>query len=165
MRILKGMTCTWDDLYHWMASYTNHIDVYDRHNIACSFTTFGELTSIGNVLPFCHAVVQTNMFRNNMFRIQHNVGTFDVETTYENVPFSIMTLYAQLYCCATLDGNDEYAKTMTKLQGNMIAFRRTGYRGAFTHWKDFNGKLGLPADYYPKLCNVGSTILPNYQWK
>jgi hypothetical protein len=165
MRILKGMTCETDVLYYWMAGNTNHLDVNDRHIIAESFSVFGELTSIGNVLPFCHAVLQTDMFRNMMYKSQKNIGTFDAETSYANVPYSIMTLYAQVYCCATLAGDDDFAKTMTHLQGNMTAFRRTGYRGAFTHWKDFNGKLNLPEDYYPKLCSIGRTIVPNHLWK
>lgn len=164
MRILHGATARHSDLMNWMSNYSNHLDIDDRYIISSSFVAFGNMTGIGALMPFCHAVVKTNIFKNVMFKMNRNIGTFDTETVYENVPQSIMTLYAQLFACATLEGEDELSKTMTKLQGNMNQFKRSGYRGAFTHWNDFNAKLNLAEDYYPSICNVARTIYPNYQY-
>jgi len=72
MRILGGTKTSHEHLYNWMGSYTRHLDVDVRHELSIAYTTFGHLTSIGNVWIFAHAIHESDFFKKETFMRANN---------------------------------------------------------------------------------------------
>jgi hypothetical protein len=161
MRVLGGYQINNDIIAYWFLTNGVHVDVSIRNEITSAYTTFGSITSIGNLYPFAQALVHTNKFKNDEFRFNKNI-IFPHGIKFNTISESIAAQYAHLLACTTLDdGIDEFTKTFIRLSPKLSAIQKGGGRGSVSKWEQFQSILSMSPTYYGEI-EAEANVLLNY---
>jgi hypothetical protein len=161
MRILGGYQVNNHIINHWFSTHGFHVDVSIRNEITSAYTTFGSITSIGNLYPFAQAIVHTNKFKNDEFRYNKNI-IFQNGVKFNTYSESIAAQYAHLLAYTTLDdGIDDFTKTFIRLTPKLSVVQKSGARGSVLKWEQFQSILSSSSTYYGEIEAVANVLL-NY---
>lgn len=161
MRILGGYQINNDIIARWFSTQGFHVDVEIRDEIISAYTTFGSITSIGNLYPFAQAIVHTNKFKHHEFRYNKNI-IFEKEVKFNTYSEGIAAQYAHLLAYTTLDdGIDDFTKTFIRLTPKLSVIQKSGKRGAISKWEQFQSILSSSPMYYGEIEAVANVLL-NY---
>lgn len=154
--ILNGPHVPSHRLCDWLQSYAPSIK--DNHDaIAAAYTTYGELTKIGNLLPFAQAAKETGWFSSPRWVRSYNPAGLGATNdgawggTFSNPAEGILTQYAHLVVYAM----DETACTAVPLwrffalvDPRFDAVKQRGWVGSVQQWTHLNGKWAYPGRNY-----------------
>jgi hypothetical protein len=136
MRILGGTKTSHEHLYNWMGSYTRHLDVDVRHELSIAYTTFGHLTSIGNVWIFAHAIHESDFFKKETF-MRANNPAINSKHVFDTATAGVAAHFAHVLAYATLDdGLDDMTKTFIRLSPALSQIQKSGLRCSVQTWED-----------------------------
>lgn len=136
MRILGSTKTSHEHLYHWMGSYTRHLDLDIRHELCIAYTTFSNLTSIGNVWMFAHAVHETDFFKRELFVKAKNPAMMS-NRTFDTMTAGVAAHFAHVLAYTTLDdGLDDMTKTFIRMSPALSQIQKSGLRCSVQTWED-----------------------------
>lgn len=166
--IINGVQVDSIYLYRALNKYNPNMPQPERDSIVSAFSTYGELTTIGNLYPFAQAAHETGWFTSRRWVESRNpagIGaTNDGAEGYRapSIADGILMQYAHLLCYAV---PDEQLSPIQKIIARLSP-RRTALMGAFglgsagNRWVGLNGKWAFPGKTYgQKILSIGESIL------
>lgn len=156
--ILLGSHCRYQFLINWCNSNIQHIDYDEKHLLVSTYSTYGALTGIGNLIPFAMSVVDTDFFRNDLMR-KYSVSAL-LPVKHASLSHGIASYYALLLQYTVLDdGLDEHLKTFTKMSQKQL---RVPQRGTMVTFNDLATKVQTSQAYHADICRVVQSIRQHY---
>lgn len=134
--ILNGPYISFSKLVAFLFSRNKYLLDTEADLIISSYCTYGELTSIGNILPFAQACYETEYFTSKRWILYHDPVELGVTMEF-SIPQGILAQYAHLI---------SYAKSpeeMTDLEMSLINVDpRVDKKlfGSAKVWKDINNR-------------------------
>lgn len=159
LNVFSGMNVRPQWLLNWANSNIQHVDYNDKNLIIASYTTYGALTGLGNVLPLCFSIVDTDYFRNDLCR-KHSVSALLTTTKHTSLSHGIMAYYALLLqYCAIEENLDEHLKAFTKISPKQL---RVNQRGSVVTFNDLAAKIQTSSTYQSDIHRVLQSIRQHY---
>lgn len=156
--VLVGEQCRYQYLINWCNSNIQHIDYDDKHMLVYSYSTYGRLTGLGNIIPFAMSVIDTDYFRNDLFR-KHSV-TGLITTKQISLDHGVASYYALMLQYCALDENlDEQLKSFTKISPKQL---RVNQRGSIVTFNDLATKIQTSPTYHQDICRIVRSIRQHY---
>jgi hypothetical protein len=153
--ILGGPSVPASDLVTILDRRAAHLSWQQRSSLTCAYTTFGELTGIGNLRPFAQAIKETGWFTSRRFL--DNLSTAGLGATndgadgarFPSIAAGVAAQYAHLLCYAAKPG----ALPQALLTLSELSPRRSALIGAYglgcaPTWEGLNGKWASPGPTY-----------------
>jgi hypothetical protein len=152
--ILRGPHIEADYLIHWAHTFGG-MNIREAERIASAFTVYGELTTIGNLLPFAQAAKETGWFTSDRWTKSYNPAGLGATNdgawgaTFHNPAEGILAQYAHLIAYA-VDPNkmNVVQRTLMLLDPRYEAVKRQGWLGIAPTWVALNGKWASPGRDY-----------------
>lgn len=150
--ILNGPSVAPDLITQWLTRYAPYMPALERASVTSAYTTYGELTTIGNVLPFCQAAKETAWFSADRWRKSRNPAGLGATNdgawggVFASVSAGIFAQYAHLLTYATTATHQPYA-TLALFDPRLSA-TPPAWRGSAKTWPDLNGKWAYPGVGY-----------------
>lgn len=162
--ILNGPSVPTTTLIAYLDPRTPHLTWQQRESIVCAYTSWGELTTVGNVRPFAQAVKEASerdtngIYRPfNSRRFLANLNPAGMGATNDGaegakfftIASGIVAQFAHLLCYAAKPESlpTELAILQT-LSPRRAALMRTFGLGSAPTWESLNGKWAYPGPTY-----------------
>lgn len=168
--ILNGIQTDPIHLHRALNKYAPSITQADKESIVSAYTTFGELTTIGNAYPFAQAAKETAWFSSERFVKSYNpagLGADDTGAwghTFATIAEGVLAQYAHLLCYAVPDEQLTYIQKqiarMSPRRNPLIGSYGLGVAG--NRWQGLSRKWNSPAgssDYGKDIIVLGEKIL------
>jgi len=133
----------------------NWISLPMRKWIIQAYTTFGNLTRIGNILPFAQGIHETGIFANTRWVLSYNAGSLGATNDgawgkdFKSVEEGIFAQYAHLLAYAGKDEQLSYIQRMIAAASPRIeSMTKAGYRGIAPTWVGLNNRWAVPGTTY-----------------
>jgi N-acetylmuramoyl-L-alanine amidase/Mannosyl-glycoprotein endo-beta-N-acetylglucosaminidase len=141
-------------------------DVANAELIASAYTTFGELTGIGNLYPLAQAIHETGWFTSPRWKTAFNPAGLGATNdgawgaVFDTVAAGVLAQYAHLLCYATTPEQNNYLLEKIALLSPRYAAMDAAFgRGSATTWVGLNGKWALPGNSYGnKIIEIAQSI-------
>jgi hypothetical protein len=164
--IVGNRTIPIEILNHHVFTRSPHLTVGQRQSIVSTFTSFGELTRIGNVYPFMQAAKETGWFSSSRFLRNNNpagLGATDdgaEGARFDTIEHGILAQYAHLLCYATkAEENAAHIEVLTEFSPRKDAMIRAYGRGSARTWLSLSRKWATDKGYGKSIIEMGSTLL------
>ncbi len=168
--ILNGIQTDPIHLHRALNKYSPKLTTEEKESIVSAYTTYGELTTIGNLYPFAQAAHETGWFSSERWVKSKNpagLGADDTGAwghTFKNPAEGILAQYAHLLCYAV---PDDQLSPIQKMIAR-ISPRRISLLGAYglgvagNRWQGLSLKWNSPRgnpQYGNKILEIGEGIL------
>ena len=138
-------------------------------SIAIAFTVYGELTRIGNILPFAQAAHETGWFTSARWRISYNPAGLGATNdgawggTFRNPAEGILAQYAHLIAYAVKpEEAGQVQRALSMIDPRYDAVKGRGWLGVAPRWIDLNGRWAYPGRTYGQsIIKIANTLLQN----
>lgn len=154
VNVFRGEQIRYQYLINWCNSNIQHVDFDDKHNLVYSYSTYGRLTGLGNLVPFAMSVVDTDYFRNDLFR-KNSVSTLFGGKIQDINRGVIMYYSLMLQYCAIEENLDEQLKVFTKISTKQL---RVNQRGSVVTYNDMAEKIRTSPTYCQDICRIIHSI-------
>jgi len=131
-----------------------------------AFTTYGQLTSIGNVLPFAQAVHETACFLSPRWIGSFNPAGLGATNdgawgkTFATPAAGILAQYAHLLSYALADGHGTFAQQRLSMYFDPRRAAMGNTRGCALTWRGLNGRWAVPGTTYAeKIIEIANAIV------
>lgn len=164
--ILNGPQVDTIYLYRALNAYTK-LPVTEKDLIVSAYTAYGELTTIGNLYPFCQAAKETAWFSSERFVKSRNMAGLGATNDgswgghFNNISEGVLAQYAHLLCYATKPENTTFLlERIALLSPRYAALAATHGRGCATTWRELDGRWAVPGkDYSESIFKRADSIL------
>jgi hypothetical protein len=155
--ILNGLQVDPIRLHRALNLWAKHLSLDERESIVSAFTTYGELTTIGNLYAFTQAAKETGWFASERWVKSYNPAGLGADDTgawgqhFNNPAEGILAQYAHLLCYAVPD--DKLSAIQQKIA--RLSPRREALIGAYglgaanNTWVGLNQKWNSPLGNAP----------------
>lgn len=153
--ILNGPQVDPIRLHRALNMWAKHLSLEERESIVAAYTTYGELTTIGNILPFCQAAKETGWFASERWKRSKNPAGIGATNDgawgshFNNAAEGILAQYAHLLCYATKpEENSFLIERLAQLSPRIEAMSKAFGRGSARTWVSLGGKWAWPGNGY-----------------
>lgn len=165
--ILNGPRVPATTLLAWLDTRCQHLSWQERSSIVCSYTAFGEFTSIGNLLPFAQALHETGHFTSERWLRSKNPAGLGATNDgawgghFPNVALGVAAQFAHLLCYAAVpDTLPLPLKTFALLSPRRDALYLAHGYGCAPTWAKLNGRWAVPGTTYAQsIVRVAEAVL------
>lgn len=167
-RIIGGPHVNSTILFKWLQQYAPAVP--DRDRIASVYTTFGELTGIGNVLPFAQAAKETGWFKSERWVKSFNPAGLGATNDgawgghFDNPAEGVLAQYAHLLAYAIGPYTEDFLLRGLQAYDPRYSFLPQAWLGKCPRWIDLNSRWAFPGtDYGQSIIARANTLLAGIQ--
>lgn len=139
---------------------------YQIDPIVCAYTTYGELTGIGNVYPIAQWAHETGWGTSERWRVSNNAAGLGATNdgawgnTFKSVAEGVLAQYAHLLCYATKpEENRPIIEMIAQLSPRREAMEKVFGRGSAKYWHELSGKWNFPSlKYHLKIMEIAKYL-------
>jgi hypothetical protein len=165
--IIGGAQIASDTLRAWMERKASWLEPAPRDQIASAFTAFGQLTRIGNLLPFAQAWHETGGFASERWVKSFNPAGLGATNdgawgaNFASPAEGVVAQYAHLLAYAATDEQlNVPQRVLVQLDPRLEPLVQRGWRGIAPRWIDLNGRWAVPGPTYGNsIIGIACTIL------
>jgi len=165
--IIGGRTEPIAVLNHHLFTKAKHLNAGQRQFIVSAFTTYGEVTEIGNVFPFAQAALETGWFTSDRFLKSNNpagLGATDDGAwgnEFDTISAGILAQYAHLLCYAKPEQDLKYIQRQLSMLSpwREAMMRVYGLGAANNTWKGLTRKWATDPNYDAKIVSIAESIV------
>lgn len=163
--IMSNLTVTQEDLVRYMAHRGKKVDKLEE--ITRAYTTYGNLTGIGNVMPFAQAIHETGWFTSRRWIQNYNPAGIGATNdgaeghVWTNPEQGIIAQYAHLMAYALPRYTMTYQqKALAQVSPRYGILEAKGLLGSSPNWVDLNGKWAFPGTTYAqRIASIAEHII------
>lgn len=134
--------------------------------IASAYTALGELTGVGNLVPFAQSLHETGWFTSQRWIVSRNPAGIGATNDgswgghFETIAAGITAQYAHLLTYAATDQALSLVnRTLAQLDPRLDAMTRMHYRGVAPRWLDLSGRWAVPGPTYgQKILSIARSL-------
>lgn len=163
--ILHGPSVRAETLVKFVQAKNKQVAMLER--IADAYTVYGNLTTIGNVMPFAQAIHETGWFSSRRWLENNNPAGIGATNDgaeghiWTNPEQGIMAQYAHLLAYSVpINAATHQQKFLSQVSPRYIVLEKKALRGSSPNWIDLNGKWAFPGTTYAqRIASIGESIL------
>lgn len=128
---------------------------YEIAPIVSAYTTFGEITRMGNVYPLAQWADETGWGKSDRWNKARNPAGLGATndgawgSTFASISEGILAQYAHLLCYSTTPQENSYSiEQLAQLSPRKTEMQQAFGRGSARMWEQLNGKWAFPGDGY-----------------
>ena len=144
----------------WARAGAPRVSQLEADAIASAYTAYGELTKIGNLLPFCQAAKETAWFTSERWVKSFNPAGLGSTNDgawgghFETVAAGVIAQFAHLLAYGVRpEAAGMVQNVLKQLDPRLKAVQSLKYEGIAPRWIDLNGRWAVPGPDY------GQTII------